>query len=143
MRLTRIWLAGLGVLLAACHDTSGPGFNGAVYELRTIDGEALPAPYGENLQYPNRMFADTLVLRADGSGEWRIVVEDSPGGAKRHAVDAFHYTGQSHIEITFVCPPLALCIAPPHLTGDVTETGIVFSMSRVTRAPLVFDRIKL
>ncbi len=139
MRLFRPSL--LTALLAmGCSDSNAPGLPGTVYVLQSIDGQPLPAPYAENLQLPDRMFADTLVLRDDGTGESRIVIEESLGGLKDHQVQQLTYSGTTHIEITFICPPAALCIAGPHLAGDASAGGIVFSVSKVTRAPLVFER---
>ena len=109
--------------------------------LQSIDGVPLPAPYTQNTALTNRMFADTLILGVGGKGQWRAVVEDSYGGAKRRDVENFTYSGTTHIEIEFYCPDVASCIAPPHLAGDVTSNGIVFTISRVTRAPLVFERV--
>jgi hypothetical protein len=136
---TLVALAALG--FAACSDSNAPGLDGRVYVLRSIDGIALPAPYAENPQLDSRMFADTLVLRDDGTGDWRTVVEESVGGAKQHVVETLTWTGTTYIEIAFTCPPGADCIAPPHLAGDVTPGGILFTVSKVTRAPLDFQSV--
>jgi hypothetical protein len=139
MRLFRLSLL-TAPLLIGCHDSTAPGLLGTMYVLQSIDGQPLPAPYAANLQLPDRMFADTLVLRDDGTGESRTVIEESLGGAKDHQVQQLTYSGTNHVEITFTCPPGALCIEGPHLSGDVSAGGIVFSVSKVTRAPLVFAR---
>ncbi len=139
MRLTRLSLL-TALFVMACRDSNAPGSLGTVYVLQSIAGQPLPAAYAENLQLPDRMFADTLVLRDDGTGESRTVIEESLGGSKDHQIQQLTYSGTNHIEITFTCPPAALCIAGPHLAGDVGAGGIVFSVSKVTRAPLVFER---
>src|SRR5262245_15772491 len=95
LRLTLIGLLSV-LFVTACRETTAPVSAGQ-YVLRSIDGQSLPAQYAENLEFPNRMFADTLVLGEDGRGEWRMVVEESVGGPKNRYVDEFTYTGTSHI----------------------------------------------
>jgi hypothetical protein len=112
------------------------------YALRTIGGDSLPAKFAVNPDFPGRIVADTLILRKDGSGEERTVVADIPGVSTRTTRVEFTYLlASNRIEISYDCPDMATCIAPPHLTGTRGTAGIIFDVSKVTRVPLVFDII--
>ena len=143
MRLT-IHLGALGALLLyACENSTAVDARGSRYALRSIAGNPLPAAYAPNPSVTSRVFADTLVLREDGTGEWKAVIENSFGGPTFVGTAELTYTQRdATIRISFVCPDLASCIEPPHLVGEVTSDGLDIQMSRVSRAPLVYERVR-
>ena len=120
--------------------TASPVPPGDEYVLRSIADMPVPAPWAPNTALDTRMMSATLTLRPDGTGSWHAVVEESVGGTTYQQDSEFTYglTGTA-ISVSFTCPDLASCIAGPHLTGRVTATGIIFTTSLTTRAPLVFD----
>ena len=144
MRLMAFHLGALGgLLLCACENSTAVPAGGSRYALRSIAGNALPAAYALNPAVTSRVFADTLVLREDGTGEWKAVIENSFGGSTFTGSAELTYTQRdATISISFVCPDLASCIAPPHLVGEVTSDGLDIQMSRVSRAPLVYERVR-
>ena len=130
------------LLLAACG--LDPDVGGSTYALRSIAGIPLPAPYAQNPQFAGRIMSASIVLREDGTGEWRTVTEDSLGGPTHAGTAELTYTQRAGaITISLVCNDMGACIAPPHLVGEVTSGGraIDFPLSRITRAPLSYERI--
>jgi hypothetical protein len=129
-------------LLCSCN--LDPDVAGERYVLRSIAGIALPAPYAQNPQHNARILADTLILREDGTGEWRALIEQSLNGPTNTARIEVTFTQDGDdIAVSFVCPDLASCVAPPHYVGEALSGGdrIEFRTSRVTRAPLIYARI--
>lgn len=131
------------VLLCGCN--LDPDVAGERYVLRSIAGIPLPAPYAQNPEHNARIIADTLVLHEDGTGEWRALIETSLNGPTHAARVELMYTQDGDdIAISFVCDDMGACIAPPHFVGEARSGGdrIDFHLSRVSRAPLVYDRIR-
>jgi hypothetical protein len=143
MRLDIRLIYALAVVAGSCRSTTEP--LGEVYVLRSIAGVPMPAPYAPNLEFSARKIADTLFLGADGTGDAHTVMEESLGGRVFTFNEGVTYTRRGNdVEVSYECPPnaLALCVAPPHLIGKVTATGIQFVESRVSRAPLVYERVR-
>jgi hypothetical protein len=114
---------------------------GRRYALASIAGQPLPAPYAENPAVEDRVIAGELAL-ADGRGAWSLTVVDARSGRMRRSAEAFTYaTVGGRVRVEFPCDDTASCIGPPHLQGVVTAERVVFDSSRVTRAPLVFERV--
>lgn len=131
-------------LVIGCSSALAP-VAGNVYVLQSISGVAVPAPYAPNQDYTARILADTIVFEAGLTGERRTVLEGDPIRSEtRVEQTAFSYTlDGSHIEITFPCPNLALCVAPPHLIGTLSNTRLTITESRISLQPLVFRRLSL
>jgi hypothetical protein len=139
---SRVVLSFAAVLLCGCN--LEPDVAGERYVLRSIAGIALPAPYAQNPQHTARILADTIVLREDGTGEWRALIEQSLNGPAHVARVELTYTQDGDdIAVSFVCKDGAACVAPPHYVGEALSGGdrIEFRTSRVTRAPLIYARI--
>jgi len=134
----------LCILFAAgCSLVQEPqAFLGTRYVLRSIEGVPLPARYAENRSLTTLMTADTLELRDDGTGAWRpTTLEPETSVQSRQNTEVTFTRSGNTISVVMRCPPGALCIRPPHLVGTISDNGIVFTESLVSRAPLVFDRI--
>jgi hypothetical protein len=143
MRFTIRLIVALAVATASCRSTTES--LGEVYVLRSIAGVPLPAEYAPNVEFKGRKLADTLFLNANGTGELHSTSEESLGGRVLLSDAPVTYQRQGNdLEVSYVCPPnaLILCLAPPHLIGKVTASGILFVESRVSRAPLVYERVR-
>lgn len=139
-------LTALGVAATiGCRDSVSPRAPAGTYALRSIRGEALPAQEFENAFVTSMIVADTLRLRADGTGTQRRIAIYVGGTASPQHVDAtteLHYVvGNDRIEITFVCPPNASCVAGPHVIGTLTLSGFTVSWALGARVPQDFAAI--
>ena len=113
------------------------------YTLTSIEGQPLPALYAQNRQAADRVRAGTLSLTPDGRGLLSLTIVDATNGRPRVDDGRLTYTRRAErIEVSLECADAGACIAPPHLFGRVSERRIVFDSSRITRAPLVFDRVE-
>lgn len=129
--------------VSGCSDAAAPEDSG-VYVLRSISGNDVPAVFRENDFTTLHILADTLVLFDDGFGRetWLFESVDKSDGSTHSYADKseLEYTESSgRIEIAYKCDDLALCIAPPHLVGFFTGSGLEFDVS-LGFVPLVFDR---
>lgn len=153
MRRTRSVLLLLGALIA-CHGVRT--LDGDAYVLQLVDGQPLPAAYAPNPCSDLLVIADTMVFASNGVGALRSVVEfttgavdpvtcaGDPSAPRQRQTWALAFTYRrtgAHIEVSLECSDLASCIAPPHFTGRFENGEIVFDVSRVSRAPLVYRRL--
>jgi hypothetical protein len=138
MRHLRLAIA-IAAALSCTKDQSPLGRD--YYALQSVAGIALPAPYAQSTIYNGLLVADSIAFRADNTGLRHWVYQDE-NSTERHTVDTdFTWTRSGNdLTITFVCPPLALCIAGPHLVGTIDEVSIVITDSKVTRQPLIYQR---
>jgi hypothetical protein len=125
-----------------CADSLGP-LDGDLYVLESIAGDPVPAPYVEDLGSDHRIVADSMSFAANGSGIRRTVYdEDAADGGSYTQQEEFTYTrAGNRIEIWFECADTAMCIAGPHLAGDIGDAAITFDVSVRTRKPLAFRRL--
>jgi hypothetical protein len=136
-------LAALPGLVACDSRVFGPEAPGEDYVLRSIADIPLPAPWTPNPGLETRMMSAGLRLNTDGTGTWHAVVESElMGPTYEQETEAVWESSGGSVEVTLVCDDLSSCIAGPHLSGEFTETGIRFSHSVITRAPLVFDAVR-
>lgn len=111
------------------------------YALESVAGVPLPAPYAPNDAYNGLVIADSIMFREDGTGLRHAVYQEENSTEKYALDDDLNWTRNGNtIAITFVCPPMASCIAGPHLTGTIEETTLTITDSKVTRHPLVYRR---
>lgn len=131
------------LLTIGCKSSLAP-LKGELFVLQSIASVPLPAPYAENPNLDLRIIADTLGLTSFSAGERRTRVETDAAGNTRMDIEKFDYvrTGD-HIEISFRCPPNALCIRPPHMVGTLTSESFVVDQSVVSRRPLVYRRMAI
>jgi hypothetical protein len=137
------WLLFGAVLMMGCKSSLGP-LKGQLLILQSIEGIPLPAPYAENRNLDFRIIADTIALQTYDAGERRTRIEVDGAGNTRMDIESFSYvrTGD-RVEITFPCPPNALCIKPPHLAGTLTESSFIVDQSVISRKPLVYRRMAI
>lgn len=116
---------------------------GDIYVLESISGRPIPAPYSFNPDFNDRIHADTMAFASGGVGERRTQY-DSYQGTLRLDLVRFTYTRTGdRVEINFECPPGAVCIAPPHLAGTISTTGLTITESKITRLPMIFRLLSL
>ena len=143
------WL--LVTLTSACGSSTGPSETPGVYVLRQVADNPLPAILTENENYTTYVLADTLRLHGNGTGSVSEVLESVPVGSDLPAPGPMHIktdftyttTANGDLEITFLCPPMALCIAPPHLIARLIPKGLNarWGPHMVGRAPLLYTLI--
>ena len=143
------WNLALFAAAGALGCGSPTGFMGAAstYVLRTVAGDPLPAVYSTNEHRTVRVLADTLLLLIGGAGEHRVTrqVTSSLSGSTettvRHVLELQWSRDGRRLELGYICPPNALCIAPPHLRGELTDGGLTVSYALGARVPQLFERI--
>ncbi|HUQ20833.1 MAG TPA: hypothetical protein VM099_14545 [Gemmatimonadaceae bacterium] len=137
------WLL-VGVLLTAGCTSSVTPLRGELFILQSIAGIPLPAPYAENPNLNLRIVTDSLWLTSLTTGERHARVEVDAAGKTQLNVEEFDYVRtDNHIEISFRCPPAALCVRPPHMVGTLTLDSFVVDQSVVSRRPLVYRRMAI
>lgn len=143
-RLSRSVL--LAAALVACNDPASPEPDPpanvtGVYELKTIAGVALPAPYlPVTSSYLASRVSHVITLLEDGTGTSEAVTREGVSGDTYDENSTFTWTlNGATLSITFDCPDLGSCIAGPHLVGTVSETMLTVTESPVMRVPMVFE----
>jgi hypothetical protein len=119
---------------------------GGAYVLRSAGGEPVPAVWISNESVTVTVLADTIRIGTDGRGD-RVLVEEyresgSGGPVRLRQSGGFTVVRRdARIEITLPCPDLGLCVAPPHLVGQITPGGLVFDEALNYITPLRYDRV--
>ena len=157
-RLTRIGatcLLGAGV--AGCRAPEGTGpvslpeqRSGSTYVLRSVAGTPIPAPLVEREDLTIVILADTLWLRADGTGLKGVVeryIDHTTGAAGELLASEHPFTWQERsgrLEVAFECRDVILrqCLAPPHYVGSIGGSGIMLESRTYGRGPLHYERIQ-
>jgi hypothetical protein len=145
LRLLALFL-GAG-LAAACTEPLGPDGVLGGYALQAVAGQPLPAVVDSSSDFIVRVLADTLRLGNDGRGaRVRIAEYRYPTGIA--PTDTVRWDGQlgfriveGRIEMTFVCPADALCVAPPHIVAWRTSDGLRSSFDLGQRVPQDYRRL--
>ncbi len=116
-------------LATACEGPTRPLEVSGTYVLRQIAGEPLPAIIARDSGSALLLLADTLRLEAGGRGlvarSTMLVSIHAPADGPFRAESPLVYrVSGSRIEITYVCPPNASCVAGPHLIARRTSLGL-------------------
>lgn len=133
------------LLTGACGSPFGPVELGDAYQLTSVSGEALPAIVLENEHATIVVLSDTLRFFADDRGvqvRHQEVTEastpETPAIQRHERAFGYRITGD-RIEIAFVCPPNASCVAPPHLVGRIE--GDVMRLDSWEGNQQVYERV--
>jgi hypothetical protein len=117
-------LAASVVAMLGCRDGLSPASVRGTYVLEKVGDDPMPSVIFRGPQGTVRVIADTLRLVADGRGTFvRVhVIEsaesDAVAGAPGRLESALSYrVDGSKVEISYVCPPNAMCTPGPHLVG--------------------------
>jgi hypothetical protein len=150
----RTSLAILVALTIACGESAGPevapGVVPGTFVLRRVAGDPLPTVLYNNEIFATLVVSDTIRLRPDGTGTISGVREAVPlqpglvGDGPVHILTNFHFRrvgGQ--VEITYDCPPGALCIKPPHLIARPQPGGLTVRWGHADsgRSPMIYEEV--
>jgi hypothetical protein len=150
-RISAPRIAVLLVLLVggACDASTAPNDFVAEYALISLDAQALPValPVGSPLdEAGTRVLADTLRLRADGTGV--RIMRYGVGSTSAIVIvrDELRWRAIGDaLEVSFPCDDvvLASCIAPPHLAGHFGAgmQWVIPSARIYNDAPAVYQRV--
>ena len=129
---TILALGTVAAVMLGCRDSLGPRDVAGTYVLERVAFEPVPAVIFRDAQGTVRVVADTLRLRLNGGGSFVFihVIEPADGGAAsqtptRIEIDFTYDVVGSTIEISYYCPPNALCIAGPHAIARRSTSGLV------------------
>ena len=129
--------------------TPNPGVAGspAVYVLRSVAGHAPPVVWVTNESVTITVQADTIRFFGGGLGG-RVVIQryDEAGQSeptvRRETAEFEVLQRADRVELSFVCPDLAQCLAAPHFTGRVTANELIFDQALNYLVPLRYERVK-
>jgi hypothetical protein len=141
-------LACIAILAVGCGSPTDSNPLAGTFVLRTIAGEALPALAWETEYTAIHIIADTLLIPPRGRAEERRTAEVH--SSVPHHSQKVHTTSSEigirlaagRLELSYVCPPNANCVAGPHLIGRLTDVGLTFETASGMRVPLVYERIR-
>lgn len=130
----------------SCSEPSGPDGLPGAYRLERFEGRALPAVMNQSSAGTVFIVSQRVILGDDGKGgtitEGRSVDDAHPQGSDFSYAQALSYVVRgSRIEITFICPPNADCIAGPHLVGERIVGGLALAAPVSSRPASTYNRI--
>lgn len=136
------------LLLAGCESPLTPTDVAGTYVLERVGSSPLPAPIVATDNFTITLVTDTLRLKTDETGsevrrqEVSSNAGDAPAHLERSDVPLVYRTRAGGIELSYLCPPDAVCldvfVAP--IVGTRTDTGLV--LHGVEGKDLVFRRIE-
>jgi hypothetical protein len=140
----------LCVVPAGCQVSVGPSGVWGLYGLERVGESSLPAVIYSDEFIVFTILADTLEFEADCRGR-RITVQAAeylqPGGSPGHETRSeAAFTCRSvggRIEISFVCPPEASCIAPPHMRARQIPGGLQVDVLYAPQGTYYYTRLRL
>ena len=117
---------GIGLVFTAaqaCSDATGPGRFAGTYRLDRFQGQALPAVMFQGVGGATYIVNERIMLDDKGEGiiftTSKTVDSQNPSGESVSYARALSFTVRdARIEITYICPPNADCIAGPHIVGE-------------------------
>ena len=115
---------------AGCDSPTGARLADDVYALTSVGGEPVPTVLFAFEGTTVVVLADTLRFSSHAPGthvrRQEVTHDTDPGSPRVERYEAefgYRITGD-RIEISYVCPPFASCVAGPHLTGVITDGTI-------------------
>ena len=138
-----------GAVALGCGDSLGPDDVAGRYALQAIAGEPLPAVSFTGADVTVRVLAETLVLRADGTGTATVHEEVEelslpPGTTRsdRRWERALRFRARDdRLEIEFICGPGELCVRPPHLIARRQGSALLVEYALGERVPQLYRRL--
>ncbi|HST59177.1 MAG TPA: hypothetical protein VLK84_10820 [Longimicrobium sp.] len=141
MNRSLVVIALLCAAVSGCDSLLDPPAPAARYVLRTEPPVVLETDAARI-----QILEDRLWLEPDATAR-RVVTEhlDFPSPGPRDTTVTYdeeytYETDGSTIELSFVCDPRALCIAGPHLTGQMTSEGMELRWFRDRDVVLSYQR---
>ena len=133
--------------VGACGDPTGPGRFAGSYRLDRYEGVPLPATTYQAGTTSVTILQQSLMLGEEGTGvassTTRVVDPDTPQGEENTFSQLLRFEVRNGmIEITFVCPPDADCIAGPHLVGTRVDGGLALSPPTSSRPASIYRRVR-
>lgn len=140
-------LGGAAAFPLGCGDSVGPHTLAGRYELVRYEGNRLPAITNQSPSGTSYVVGQRFVIGADGTGT--VSIAGKTVDAAHPQGDAYSYSHpftyrvrDNRIEITYVCPPNADCIAGPHLTGERLSGGLALSPPTSSKPASLYTRIE-
>lgn len=137
----------LAVLTLGCRESLEPEAVVGTWSLQRVVDDPLPTVLYSTEHVVVWVTSDTIRLRADGSGTISGVrsytpVEQGvePQGPGWSQSDIHFRVIDGRIEIEYVCPINASCIAPPHLIARPADDGLRVDFAIGSRVPLFYSR---
>ena len=142
-------LACLLAITLACGDSIGPEDAAGTFVLRQVQQDLLPTVMSQNEFFVIRVLADTIRLRADGTGNFSgvresVSLQGGSGEGPVHVASDLHYRVMGNrVEIDFDCPDLAICVPPPHLIANGVGDHLTASWGphMSGRSPLIYEKV--
>ena len=133
--------------ISACNDPTGPGRFAGSYRLERYDGVSLPAITYRSGVTSVTILRGSLMLGDEGTGvatsTTRVVDPNTPQGSETTFSQLLRFeVRDGRIEITFVCPPNADCIAGPHLVGARVDGGLALSPRASSKPASIYRRVR-
>jgi hypothetical protein len=133
-RISAILPSLLALLAAGCDsDPVEPRQVAAEFVLQSVNGAPLPAEKFDNGTFSFILLSETLRLEEDGSGTQESVHRTDfadPAKPDQRTDSLFPLTYRlrgDRLEVSFHCPPNALCTEGPHLTGRMDGAALVLT----------------
>jgi len=138
------------VALWGCREGLAPGEVMGTYVLAQVGDDPLPAVVFRDGSGVVRIIADTLRLRDAGRGSFvsvRLIEQGSsaqlPVVPSRLESELTYRIVESRVEVTFACPPNALCAPGPHLIGQRVPRGMIVEQTLLADSKLTYRRVGL
>ena len=146
-RVLRSALPFVVLAVVACSDTTGPDHFAGSYRLERYEGAALPAVTYQAGTTSVTILRQSLMLGEEGTGvatsTTRVVDPTTPQGSENTFSSLLRFEVRGgKIEITYVCPPDADCIAGPHLVGERVDGSLVLSPPASSRPASIYRRVR-
>ena len=130
----------------ACDDPTGPGRFAGSYRLERYEGASLPATIYQSATMSVTILGQSLLLGEEGTGvatmTSRVVDAITPQGLETTTSSLLRFQVRNGvIEITFVCPPDADCIAQPIL-GARIDGGLAVSSPASSKPASIYRRVR-
>jgi hypothetical protein len=134
-------------VVSACDNPTGPEQFAGRYRLERYEGAAMPAISYESGSTSVTILQASLLLGEEGTGvlttTTRVVDPVRPQGEEDTFSQLLRFgVRDGRIEITFVCPPNADCIAGPHLVGEEVDGDLALAPPTSSKLASIYRRVR-